>query len=1125
MKEKKVKKDYKKIIILTAVILIFLVILGINLTASTLLYGTILTGQSDNQPLDTFHEESVPYGTIVSTGVGKSYADPTVGMHMYTYNKGETDTLIPISQWRADISQRKCSGLSNNDIEFAGYTSTGGTSCGTLTLPGWMATCADCGLELQAVLYFNSEYVKEIKYIDSKADFMCTCFKCNALWTAANIKDLGDHICKSSSYNRYYISYNSNGGVGSMGNTTHMYNNAKTYEEFSGNKQSNGFSKKLAINTFAKDGKVFIGWNTKQDGTGTSYKDGAEILNLTATNNGTVTLYAQWVDENQTLKVNPNGGSWEGSTEVKSLTIKYKNTKTIEIPTRKGYVFKGWTLTGEGSTMSSLTQNNATFTMGLETATLTANWELAKYEVKYNGNGATSGTMANSNHIYSTEKELNQNTYVREYKVKINYNGTQEKTCKATFNGWAITKDGEVKYTDKQKVLNLTSKDGEIVELFADWNLGKIVLDTPVKAGNIALGWANTENATDAEYKCGEEVVPTKDMTLYPVWKPIEVEVSILDSRTDTFIPDAKVEIVDLNGNKVTEWTTENGPKNIKELPADKYILKITSISNYFNILEQNITVEETTKKQVIKIEPEVKKCTLTINPNGGKWNNSSKEKEFVLEYNQTKTIELPERQGYVFIGWQLNGNGSTISSLTENNATFTMGIEDSALIASWGFAKYNVKYNGNGATNGAMSNSIHEYTVEKNLSKNTYERKYKLNYEYEGLEDKTVEATFDGWALKSDEKVKYANEEKVLNLTSIEGETIELYAKWTLGKVKLERPTKPGFICVGWTTKKDSKEIEYNCGEEITLSNDITIYPVWTPIEVEVSIIDSENKQIIKDAKIEIVDNKGNKIEEWTTKEEVHSIKEILVGEYVLRVVDISDLYNKVEYNITVEEIAKKQEIKLELHRKTFDLSLKTWISKISTITQGNTTLMETGNSADKKDVLKVDVKDEDINSSKIKFEYTIRVTNEGEIAGYASEIIDYIPKGLSFVKEDNPNWTIENNIAKTTYLSKEEINPGESKDIKIVLTWSNNGNNVNTQTNLIEISKIENEFDLKDIDSTPGDKVKEDDIDEASVIISIKTGLNSITTKTLLIVLTILLIVVIVVDNILKRKYKNKK
>jgi len=43
-----------------------------------------------------------------------------------------------------------------------------------------------------------------------------------------------------------------------------------------------------------KTGYRFAGWNTKSDGTGTSYGDEAKIKNLTTKNHSKVTLYAQW---------------------------------------------------------------------------------------------------------------------------------------------------------------------------------------------------------------------------------------------------------------------------------------------------------------------------------------------------------------------------------------------------------------------------------------------------------------------------------------------------------------------------------------------------------------------------------------------------------------------------------------------------------------------------------------------------------------------------------------------------------------------------------------------------------------------------------------------------------------
>ena len=55
-----------------------------------------------------------------------------------------------------------------------------------------------------------------------------------------------------------------------------------------------GTSYTLTANAYKKTGYKFKGWNTKANGTGTTYKDKASVKNLTTKNGATVTLYAQW---------------------------------------------------------------------------------------------------------------------------------------------------------------------------------------------------------------------------------------------------------------------------------------------------------------------------------------------------------------------------------------------------------------------------------------------------------------------------------------------------------------------------------------------------------------------------------------------------------------------------------------------------------------------------------------------------------------------------------------------------------------------------------------------------------------------------------------------------------------
>ena len=126
------------------------------------------------------------------------------------------------------------------------------------------------------------------------------------------------------------------------------------------------------------------------------------------------------------------------------------------------------------------------------------------------------------------------------------------------------------------------------------------------------------------------------------------------------------------------------------------------------------------------------------------------------------------------------------------------------------------------------------------------------------------------------------------------------------------------------------------------------------------------------------------------------------------------------------------------------------------------------------------------------VKFAYKIKIINEGEIAGYAKEIKDYIPAGLKFVAEDNPLWyEVEEGVVATAQLENTLLQPGETATVDIVLTWINGEDNMGLKTNVAEISKDYNESNTPDIDSTPDNKKPgEDDIDDAPVLLSIKTG-----------------------------------
>ena len=176
------------------------------------------------------------------------------------------------------------------------------------------------------------------------------------------------------------------------------------------------------------------------------------------------------------------------------------------------------------------------------------------------------------------------------------------------------------------------------------------------------------------------------------------------------------------------------------------------------------------------------------------------------------------------------------------------------------------------------------------------------------------------------------------------------------------------------------------------------------------------------------------------------------------------------------------------------FDLSLRKWVTQAIVTENGEDKIIESGHKAedDPEDVVKVDLKKSKINSVTIKFRYKIRVKNEGNIAGYAKELKDYIPDGLKFVAEDNPLWKQIDEKTITTDQTKDILlQPGDTTEVEVLLTWINDSENFGVMDNWAEISKDHNDFNSPDIDSTPDNNKKgEDDIDDAPVSVGVQTG-----------------------------------
>lgn len=147
----------------------------------------------------------------------------------------------------------------------------------------------------------------------------------------------------------YTISYNMNGGSGSIGNQTKTYGQDLT----------------LSSTKPTRTGYDFLGWNTNQSATTAQYSAGGKY-----TANSSATLYAIWSINKYTISYNMNGGS--GSVGNQTKTYGQSLTLSSTRPTRTGYEFVGWS-TDKNATTAQY-QPNSQYTNNAN-ATLYAVWK------------------------------------------------------------------------------------------------------------------------------------------------------------------------------------------------------------------------------------------------------------------------------------------------------------------------------------------------------------------------------------------------------------------------------------------------------------------------------------------------------------------------------------------------------------------------------------------------------------------------------------------------------------------------------------------------------------------------------------------------------------------------------
>ena len=171
----------------------------------------------------------------------------------------------------------------------------------------------------------------------------------------------------------------------------------------------------------------------------------------------------------------------------------------------------------------------------------------------------------------------------------------------------------------------------------------------------------------------------------------------------------------------------------------------------------------------------------------------------------------------------------------------------------------------------------------------------------------------------------------------------------------------------------------------------------------------------------------------------------------------------------------------------KKFDLRLDKIVKNITVNNQSGTRTTQYD-----RDLARLDIAADDVESSTMVIEYTLRITNEGAVPGYAKRIADYIPDGLRFNSELNSDWYEgSNGTIYNTSLTNTVINPGETKEITLTLTMNVTDDSFGMITNNAEIIETSNDYGLADVDSIAGNNsTNEDDYSTANILLGVKTG-----------------------------------